>query len=167
MDIRYWMDLFDYNYWANDRLLRAAANLSHAQFVARVLPSHNSLRGTLVHVMSAEWIWLSRWRGTSPTAMLSEDSLPTLEAVRERWQQQKRNLRAFLATQNDESLERVVHYSNTQGAARAFPLWQLMAHLVNHGTQHRGEAAAMLTELGHSPGDMDLILFLQERSRAS
>ena len=73
-------------------------------------------------------------------------------------------MRAFLAASNDEELQRIVHYTNLHNRSFAFPLWQLMAHVVNHGTQHRAEAAALLTDWGYSPGDMDLSLFLTERS---
>ncbi len=73
-------------------------------------------------------------------------------------------MRGFLARLKDEDLLRVVSYKNTKGRPLAYPLWQLMAHVVNHGTQHRAEAAAMLTELGHSPGDVDLVYFLPEWS---
>jgi uncharacterized damage-inducible protein DinB len=154
---------YDYHYWANQRILRAAANLGEAQFIATVFPSHKSLRGTLVHTMSAEWIWLERWNGTSPKAVLREEDFPGLDAIRDRWRHEEQRVRAFLAGQRDEDLLRVVHYTNTKGKPFAFPLWQLMAHVVNHATQHRSEAAAMLTELGHSPGDMDMTVFYQDR----
>jgi uncharacterized damage-inducible protein DinB len=154
---------YDYHYWANARILGTAANLSEAQFNARVLPNHNGLRGTLVHTLGAEWLWLSRWRGTSPTAGLRVDDFPTLDSIRERWHQEERAMRAFLAAQSDDDLQRAVSYTNLKGKAFAYPLWQLMVHVVTHGTQHRSEAAAMLTELGHSPGDIDMTVFMQGR----
>ncbi len=153
---------YDYHYWANARIMNAAADLSEAQFNARVLPNHNSLRGTLVHALSAEWIWLSRWHGTSPSAGLRADDFPTLDSIRGRWHQEEQAVRAFLAAQSDESLQRSLSYTNTRGTPFARPLWKLMLHVVNHGTQHRSEAAAMLTELGHSPGDMDMTVLMQD-----
>ena len=155
---------YEFHYWANERILRTAANLSEAQLVTRVFPNHNGLCGTLVHTMSAEWLWLQRWRGTSPKSSWREEDFPTLESIRERWHQQEQDMREFLAAQHDEDLHHVIHYTRLNGTALAFPLWQLMAHVVNHGTQHRAEAAAMLTELGHSPGDMDMVLYLQEKT---
>lgn len=154
---------YEYHYRANARILSAAESLGEAQFNAQVLPNHNSLRGTLVHTLSAEWIWLSRWHGTSPAAGLRADDFPTLDSIRERWHQEEQALRAFLAAQSDDDLQRLVSYTNLKGKAFARPLWQLMLHVVNHGTQHRSEAAAMLTELGHSPGDMDMTVLMQER----
>jgi uncharacterized damage-inducible protein DinB len=161
MNVRYFAWLYDYHYWANARILSAAAALSEAQFNTAVFPNHTSLRGTLVHTLSAEWIWLSRWRGVSPATGLRQDDFPTVDSLRERWRQEEQNMRAFLAAQSDGDLLRVVQYTNLRGKAFAYPLWQLMAHVVNHGTQHRSEAAAMLTELGHSPGDMDMTVFVQ------
>jgi uncharacterized damage-inducible protein DinB len=121
---------------------------------------HGSLRATLVHMLSAEWIWRSRWQGTSPMEDLREEDLPTLRALRERWREEERQMRAFLATLGEEDVQRVVEYTNTKGQTYAAPLWQMMGHLVNHGTQHRSEAAMLLSRLGHSPGDMDLLIFL-------
>ena len=163
MDTKYLAMLYVYNSWANHRILRAAEGVSSEQLIAKVLSYPSSLRWTLVHVLSAEWIWLSRWQGVSPTAMLNEQDLPDLASIRERWQREEQNLRDFLATLRDKDLERVVNYTNTRGQALAFPLWQLMAHVVNHGTQHRSEAAVILTEMGCSPKEMDLVFFLQER----
>ena len=163
MNVLYFSMLYDYHYWANERILRTAEKVNDAQFFAAT-DTHWSLRKTLVHTMSAEWLWLSRWRGVSPKAGLNEDDFPTLESIRTRWRAGEQDMRAFQATLNDEGLKCVVQYTNTRGQSFAFPLWQLMAHVVNHGTQHRAEAAALLTDWGYSPGDMDLSLFLTERS---
>jgi len=160
MTIDYFRTLYDYNYWANARILRAAEQLSNAQLIAPAQESHGSLRGTLVHTMGAEWMWRSRWHGIMPTMILREEDFPTLESIKERWSEEEQQMRVFLAKLSDSDVQRVVHYTNTQGQTYAAPLWQMMAHLVNHGTQHRSEAAMTLSALGHSPGDLDLLVFL-------
>jgi uncharacterized damage-inducible protein DinB len=71
-------------------------------------------------------------------------------------------LHHFIAALTDDDLNRTIRYKTTQGGAMANVLWQLMAHVVNHGTQHRSEAAMLLTGCGCSPGDLDLIVFLRE-----
>jgi uncharacterized damage-inducible protein DinB len=68
----------------------------------------------------------------------------------------------FLNVVTDERLNNTFDYKNTSGKPFTKVLWQVMVHVVNHGTQHRSEAAAILTDLGHSPGDIDLISFLIE-----
>ena len=77
--------LYDYNDWANERILRAADGMAAEELEAPAAFPSGSLRGTLVHTLSAEWIWLRRWKGDAPTTMLSERELPTLEAIRARW----------------------------------------------------------------------------------
>ncbi len=163
MNKEYFSTLYDYNYWTNERILRAAEKVSDADFIAPTSHSYGSLRGTLVHTLSAEWIWLSRWRGVSPTVALREDDFPTRASIRERWREEEQKMRAFVASLGESDLTRVVNYSNIKGKAFARPFWQMLAHVVNHGTQHRSEAAAMLTEFGHSPGDLDFVVFLDER----
>ena len=161
--LEYFLTLYDYDYWANERILRAADKVSDAQFVAPAAFSWGGLRGTLVHTLGAEWIWRSRWQGVSPTASLRVDDYPTVAALRARWREEETKMREFIATLTEADLARVVNYSRISSGASAEPLWQLMAHVVNHGTQHRAEAAAILTGLGHSPGDIDLVVFARER----
>jgi uncharacterized damage-inducible protein DinB len=156
------LTLYKYNQWANAKILNAAANLTREQFQAPASFPHGGLQGTLVHIMFAEWIWRKRWEGTSPTFRLKPEDFPTVESLCTRWAEEERQLMDFVDELSDEKLNSTFHYSSTRGEPFTDILWQVMAHVVNHGTQHRAEAAAMLTELGHSPGDIDLIYFLRE-----
>ena len=154
--------LYQYNQWANAKILNAAANVTQEQFVAPGSFPHGGLRGTLVHALFAEWIWRRRWEGTSPTSRLQPEDFPTLESLRTRWLEEGKQLMGLVEAITDERLNNTFDYRNTSGKPFTKILWQVMAHVVNHGTQHRAEAAAILTDLGHSPGDLDLISFLIE-----
>lgn len=154
--------LYRYNSWANARILNAASNLTEEQFLAPVSFPYGSLRGTLTHIFLAEWIWRSRWEGDSPASFFKPEDFPNLAALRARWQAEEKALNEFVESISDEKLNSVFHYKTTRGEPMENILWQAMAHVVNHGTQHRAEAAAMLTDFGHSPGDWDLIVFLRE-----
>lgn len=157
--------LFDYSAWANRRILDAAEGLSQAQFTALAGLDYGSLRGTLVHILSAQSIWRKRCQeGISPSNPLVEDAFPTLAVLRERWSEEERAMAAFLASLTDADLQRTIHYRTTKGAPYEDPLWQLLLHVINHGTQHRAEAAVMLTQQSRSPGNVDLIVFLREQS---
>ena len=156
------LTLYAYNSWANARILNATAQVTTEQFLAPASYSHGGLRGTLVHTLYAEWIWRRRWEGHSPVAWLQAEDFPTVEALRTQWNTEEQALLQFVENVSDEALNDTLEYRKTNGEARENILWHLMVHLVNHGTQHRSEAAAMLTELGHSPGDIDLIVFLRE-----
>lgn len=156
--------LYDYHYWANERVLRAARRLSQAQLNERPVAGLASIHAILVHIVSAEWIWRRRWHGDSPSAMLDPASFPNLAAIEERWGVEQAQMRAFLGSLSAGDLQRVVEYRRTGGQPGADRLWELMVHVVNHGTQHRSEVAALLTLLGESPGDLDMTLFLRERT---
>ncbi|HXF85128.1 MAG TPA: DinB family protein [Anaerolineales bacterium] len=156
------LTLYTYNQWANAKILDAAAKVTPEQYLAPASFPHGGLRGTLVHILFAEWIWRNRWQGTSPNYRLKPDDFPTFETLRSRWAEEEKALMAFVDGLTDEKLNSEFSYTSTEGTRHKRILWQAMAHLVNHGTQHRAEAAAILTAFGHSPGDIDLIYFLIE-----
>ena len=156
--------LFDYNYWANARVLNAAAQVSESQFIAPARLSHGSVRGALAHILAAEVIWRLRCQeGISPVALFNENEFPTLASLRRRWTEEEQAMRAFLSQLNDEAVNQPVHYKTTKGVPQETILWHILIHVVNHGSQFRGEAAVALTEYGQSPGDLDLIAFLREQ----
>ena len=153
-----------YNRWANARILDAVAKLTDEQYRAPGKLPHDDLRGTLVHTLFAEWVWRMRWLGTAPDYRyrIQPEDFPTAASLRKRWAEEEEALAAFVAELTDEKLKVAFDYTSTEGGHHRRVLWETMAHTVNHGTQHRSEVAAVLTELGHSPGDLDLIVFLNE-----
>lgn len=154
--------LYRYNAWATARILQSAAPLSAGELAAPSGASFSSVRETLVHIMAAQWIWLARWQGTSPVALLDAREFPDLASLRARWDQIEEETQRFVTSLTDGDLARVVEYRNTRGERWAYPLWQQIVHQVNHATYHRGEVAAALTQLGRSPGDLDLLVYIDE-----
>jgi len=154
--------LYEYDEWSSRKILDAASNLTAEQYLAPVAFPHGGLRGTLVHALSAAWIWRMRWEGTSPSARFKPEDFPTFDALRARWEIEAENLMKFIDTLTDERLNYKFSYKSLDGIAHERILWQVMAHVINHGTQHKTEAAAILTDFGHSPGDIDLIIYLME-----
>jgi uncharacterized damage-inducible protein DinB len=157
--------LYDYNYWAHDRILAAAAKVRNEEFVAPRAYSHGGLRGTLVHALAAEWLWRVRCQERkSPTGMqLKEDDFATLDALRSRWHDEERAMRGYLNSLTDVTINEPIRYKFFDGTEYEHQLWQVLVHVLNHGTQHRSEAAVMLTDLGHSPGNIDLSVYLREQ----
>ena len=98
-------------------------------------------------MMNAEWIWLRRWQGQSPGAFHEAADFPTLGALRQYWAGLEEEMRAFVAAQTEKSLEREIAYTNTLGQKYHLPLWQMMVHVPNHNTHHRGELAVMFAAI--------------------
>ena len=99
----------------------------------------------------------------SPAALRWPTPIADLGVLRAAWAEEEGLLRAFVAGLRDETLDRPVVYANTKGQRFENPLWHILTHVVNHGTQHRAELAVLLTKLGASPGDLDLIVYLRQQ----
>lgn len=154
--------LLQHNYWATKRILKASAALTHEQYVAPNTYPSQSLHGTLVHALGAEWIWLRRFRdGVSERAMLKASQIETLAGVTERWAEIEIQYVSFAKTISSAALDQPIHYQNDAGQAFTTILWQILQHVAMHGMQHRAECAQMLTDFGHSPGNLDLIVYLR------
>jgi uncharacterized damage-inducible protein DinB len=159
--------LFDYNDWANRRSLEAAAQLSDEQFIKPLGSSFSSVRDTLVHICSAEWVWLERCQGRSPSTFPDLSCIQTIASLRERWTPQAQQLLAFICGLTQSDLDRVMKYKTFNFGVYDNPAWQALQHLANHGTYHRGQITTMLRQLGAKPILTDLMHFYRERAAAA
>jgi uncharacterized damage-inducible protein DinB len=152
--------LVDYHYWARDRMLAAVEPLSPEQFMRDLGNSFRSVRDTLSHLHNSEWVWLSRFHGTSPTAALPHERFPDLVAVRAAWADTEATLRAFVGGLDAAGVERIVEYRMLNGQPASARTCHMLQHMVNHGTYHRGQVTTMLRQLGAAPPQsLDLITF--------
>ena len=153
---------YAYNEWANSRILKAAENVSVAQLTTPNELGWGSLLGALVHILDAEFGWFNFLFDRGPDEILNVEAFADVAALSRRWRQQNAVTRQCLDSLKNGDLSRV-HSSERNGKTYNWVLWQVLVHVVNHGTQHRAECAALLTGFGHSPGDMDFTLFLRQR----
>jgi uncharacterized damage-inducible protein DinB len=156
--------LLDYHYWARDRVLEAVRPLEISAFTAPRQSSFSSIRDTLAHTYLAEWAWYSRWQGDSPTAFPALDQFADVESLSTAWQDTEQKVRAFVGPMSDLDVARVIAYRMFSGVEAASPIWQMVQHVVNHASYHRGQVTTMLRQAGASPAkSMDLIAFSRER----
>lgn len=159
--------LFEYNAWANQRSLEAAAQLSDEQFAKPLGSSFSSVRDTLVHICGAEWIWLERFHGRSPSSIPDNAALQTVAALREHWRPQSERLLSFVNSVTQNDLDGVFQYKTLNFGVYKNPLWQSLQHLANHGTYHRGQITTLLRQLGAKPIPTDLMHFYRERAASA
>ena len=154
--------LIDYNRWATRRLLDAASALSDEDARRDLKGSFPSVLDTLTHMLGAEWAWLERWKGRSPTAFLESSALDSVRALRARWDLLWRDQQGFLDPLEEGDQTRDVAYKTFKGDPDRRSLGDLIRHVVNHGTYHRGQVVTMLRQLGVAPPPTDYVRWLRE-----
>ena len=160
--------LLDYHYWARTRLLRALAPLSADEFTAPRGSSFSSIRDTVAHTYFSEWAWYSRWQGRSPGAWPDLAQFADVASLERAWAELEGQVRAFIDPMTDEDVQRVVTYRLWSGDEAASPVWQMVQHVVNHASYHRGQVTTMLRQAGaQPPQSMDIIAFYRKRQAAS
>ena len=152
--------LYRYTNWANDRVIAGAKQLSPVQLNSPIRPGFHSVLGLLVHIMSAERIWLSRWQGKSSPVLPAGEEIATLDVLEKMWTPLRGEVLEFVAAVKDA--HEVVVYRNTKGVEFQNVLWHLLLHVVNHGTEHRSQAALYLAMQGIDLGNLDLIHYIRE-----
>ena len=159
--------LYDFNAWANRRSLSAAAALTPEQFTKPMGNSFSSVRDTLAHIFGAEWIWLERFQGRSPSSLPNTAQYSDVASLGDRWGEFEPRLLNFVRGLTQSDLDRVLEYKTLKFGVYCNPLWQSMQHVVNHGTYHRGQVTTLLRQLGAQPMLTDLMHFYRERSVAA
>ena len=145
---------YDYHHWANRRLFDHAAGLGDG--LTRDMGAHWSfptLKGMFAHIYGADNVWLTRWKGSSPSRLLGDADFASMTDLRARWDALEAEQRAFVAGLTEADLTRPLSYRNTEGKEFQVALGALLQHVVNHATHHRSEAATMITLISGSPPD--------------
>lgn len=154
---------YDYNYWANHKILPVISRLSTEEFTRSVAGGHGSVRNTMVHLLSTEWGWLSRCGGHRRGERLKAGDYPTVEPLLKDWDKVEGFMRDFLTQLDDEDLNQMVGYRGNEGRKRAMPMGELLHHSIIHGAHHRGQVAVLLRELGYAPGSFDILFYYAEK----
>ena len=152
----------EYSAWASRRLLDAAKELAIEELYREMNTAHRSVLGTLVHIYQADRIWLARLEGekTGPLQETGDETLD-LSGLDACWPVL---LGRFVDwTRSTSDLHQDVDFSDTKGRPHRTPRWQILLHVVNHASYHRGQVSAMLRQLGRIPPATDLIHFYRAR----
>lgn len=163
--------LYAFNQWADQRILAGAEKLSADDFIRDLGTSHGSVRGTLVHILGGEWIWLQLWRGgeskqivAARDEMWKPDRFPRAASLESMCQDLVRDQNAFIEGLTDERLAARTSFVNSRGVQCEFSLEHMMLHVVNHSSYHRGQVVSLLRQLGQAPPSTDFALYLLETS---
>jgi uncharacterized damage-inducible protein DinB len=148
----------DYSAWASLHLLSAAAELPPAELTRDFQTADRSVLGTLAHIFAADRLWLARLTG-APNPVFISDAHRDLAALQNNWPALLGRWKTFAAELTDEGALAQVSYRDLAGRPWTRPMWQLVLHVVNHGTHHRGQVSGFLRSLGRTPPPVDLIYY--------
>lgn len=159
------LTLYDFDKWANERMLEVAVMLSEEQYVKNLGDSFGGVRGTMVHIYGANRVWLDRWK-ERPTASLPKvETIPTFAMLTEQWKNFQIELDEFLSTLTEEKLQAHLKYKDIRGNEYNQPLWHQLQHRVNHSSYHRGQLTMMFRLLGVKPVGTDLITYYRLQAK--
>lgn len=166
MDLTDIDQLFKYTEWANNLAMEAAAKLPDDSLRHDVRCSHQSIFGTLLHMAGAEWIWLERWNGRSPTkaeawSQWTAESCADLAALKDRWTGVVERRWKYVSELDDSKLTRELPFRLLSGDQSSMRLVDQMQHVANHATMHRGQVVGMIRQLGIDPPSTDLLFYLR------
>lgn len=163
MDEKQITQQLEYHYWASHKMLLACKQLSAEQLKTEVGGSFGSLFETLAHMYSAEDIWLSRWQGIEGVGFTSGDAFADFSDLEAKWKLKEEELSVFLKSADVNEVHTISYGENRY----LFPLWELVLHLIDHSSFHRGQVVNMLRDAGQVPPKTNFIHYLLEQKEES
>jgi uncharacterized damage-inducible protein DinB len=147
--------------WANSRLLSAASELTSDELEHDFKTSEHCVRSTLAHIYRAERVWLGRMEGKPVAFQVEGDD--TIAALSVNWPQLDEGWLQWSRTLTDQDALAELTYHDLKGNPWTQTIWQIMHHVVNHSTHHRGQAIGFIRALGHTPPNVDSITFARQQ----
>ena len=161
--MRDFLELFDYNAWANRAIFDAVARLPEEQYFRDLKSSFGGVHGTLCHIVWAEQLWLHRWLGRPNPAVPQGKDLKSLADVRARWEAVEGERGGFVASLREGDLDGTRLVKPSSGGEYVHSLRQMFRHFINHSSYHRGQIVVFLRQLGGVAPNTDLIRFYRQR----
>ena len=159
--------IYEYDRWANSRLLQMVSRIGPENLNKQLGSSYGSIKDTLTHILSCESDWLMRWKGITPNTIVQPSEFPDFQSIQEKWMEVENDQRNFVSKLSDEVLQEPVTYEDMEGKTYDYPLWQMIHHLVNHSTYHRGQVVTMLRQIGADAISLDFLDFIDESTHKS
>jgi uncharacterized damage-inducible protein DinB len=156
-------ELFTYNAWANNRLFDIIEQVPPEQYMQDIKSSHGSLHGTLIHLVGAEKVWLERWQKAQNIVFLQAKDIQSFKELRTIWNTVHEQREKFLAGFTDATLDKAVTITDSRGNVYTNTFSQMMSHLINHSSYHRGQIVTILRQLGFTPVGTDMIAYFRKK----
>ena len=150
-----------YTSWASARLLEAASKLTPEDLARDFGTADKTVVGSLAHVYAADRIWMHRIQGKPPVKFITDDDRD-LAVLHRDWPALLEVWKQWGAGLTDHTLAESASYADLKGNAYTTPYWQIILHVVNHGTHHRGQVSGFLRTLGHTPPPLDLMAYYRQ-----
>ena len=159
--------LFEYGYWAFDKVWDSITQLTDGQFVQELDYSRGSIRNQVVHMMSATQRWIIRVNGSEMAARLSFDDFPTKELTRAKWDELRGEAMKYLSTLGESDLDAKITWQLPERKVSAEDTrWEILLHVANHSTDHRAQILAMLNQhFRIETPEQDMIFYLREAKK--
>lgn len=163
MNASHYRRLFEYNDWANHRVWECVTPLTEEQLRRPCDYSIGSIHEQVVHQMGAEWLFLQRVQGISPTSIPEAGEYPTRDAIRQQWDGITSDWQPFLATLSDDMLDNTITFTSFKGRTqRTMPLWEALTQMLNHSTDHRAQTLSLIHQVGGKTQEQDFIFYAWE-----
>jgi uncharacterized damage-inducible protein DinB len=148
----------EYSAWASQRMLDAASRLTEEELSRDFKTSDKSVIGTLAHAFAAERFWLGRIQGNAAATFIDDED-QHFDVLRKEWPALQQRWKEWAAPLTDQDVVAKISYEDTEGNPHGEPLWQILLHVVNHATHHRGQVSGFLRAMGHTPPPLDMTDF--------
>ena len=156
----------DYNVWASRRLMDVASGLSMEELSRDFGTADKSILGTIAHLYASEKNWLARMQGNTAAIQRRTAEEISFEDLRQKWTEVQESWQSWIGHSSPEAPDRAMKYFDLKGKPWEQSLWQILLHVVNHSTHHRGQVSGFLRALGKTPPSLDFIAFVRERDQS-
>ena len=161
MNANAFRQLYDYHFTQNRKIWDSyIAPLTYEQFTQPVGYSHGSVRDQIVHLMDVDDVWFSELRGSEPSEPLPVTHSDDRNIIRARWDSVEKKMLYYLSILQDDML--FAKPIQEPDEDRDLIVWQVLLHVVNHGTDHRAQLLRVLNDLGVETTSQDFIFYVYE-----